>query len=102
MLNLSYRRASYGTDVVRRRTPGSDVKPQDAAPRPSVPAKDGRARRTSHRALARGLTCRPPSLLTVRILGERRNDRGACVHTEGVARVIAGEAGGRRLAVPDR
>jgi len=23
----------------------------------------------------------PPSLLTVRILGERRNDRGACVHT---------------------
>src|SRR4029077_10161071 len=31
----------------------------------------------------------------------RRNGSGAGVHTHGVARVIAGEAGGRRLAVPD-
>src|SRR2546430_10347149 len=36
-----------------------------------------------------------------RDLWGRRNGSGAGVHTYGVARVIAGEAGGRRLAVPD-
>src|SRR5256886_6946860 len=36
-----------------------------------------------------------------RDLWGRRNGSGAGVHTYCVARVIAGEAGGRRLAVPD-
>ena len=51
-----------------------------------VLAKGGQASRASHRG---PVTVRwhaawhaaPPSLLTVRILGERRNDRGAGVHT---------------------
>jgi 16S rRNA (guanine966-N2)-methyltransferase len=33
--------------------------------------------------------------------GARYRSRASGVHTKGVARVIAGEAGGRRLAVPD-